>query len=82
MSRYSPSVTFCVGSFTSESLPYSPTLASQLPDFISKPNWHHLSIIDIMCLGCGNHPALIEAVEAGPMALQWECERLSSGKQV
>jgi len=71
-------VTFRVGSFTSESLPYSPTLASQLPDFISKPNWHHLSIISIMCLGCRNHSALTVSFEA----MQLECERVSSEKQV
>lgn len=48
---------------------------------MSKPHWHALSIIGMMCLGCGNHPVLTESVEAGLMAMQLERERLSSEKQ-
>ena len=63
------SVTFRVRSFTSDIPAYSPARAFQLHDFMTKPHWHVLGTIVIMCLGCGNHPALTELVEARLMAL-------------
>jgi hypothetical protein len=71
-------VTFRVRSFTPDIPAYSPARAFQLDDFMTKPHWHALGIIDIMCLGCGNHPVLTESVDA----MQLERERLSSEKQV
>ena len=72
------SVTFRVGSYAADISAYSPARVAQLLDFMSEPHWHALGIIDVMCLGCGNHPVPTESFDA----MQLERERLSSEKQV
>jgi hypothetical protein len=61
---------------------HSPVRSSELSDFMSKPHWHVLGTIHIVCLRSEHYLALTESVESGPMALQLERERLSSEKQV